>query len=491
MMTKRFGSCKKKGSCASVRHKVLLLLRYVMFSARRQFAEYVSSVPATFKGAGNRATGMSNGAKTESGVFLSIIVINFLFAFSCQYFAWAQAPMASAPEIFRQFSEHVVKIEVVETGSAARASIGTGFFASAAGHIVTNYHVISKLIHSPERYRIVVINAAAQTVQANVLAVDVIYDLAILRSDLQAKGFLQFEPMEIQQGTRLYSLGHPKDLGLTIVEGTYNGLLQHTLYPKVHFTGSLNPGMSGGPTLTHAGRVAGINVATEGEQISYLVPAKRAQTLLKKTRDTSSRPAGSFLTEVGRQIHAYQANYLAGMFAEPKPSVLLGPYELPSKPAPFFRCWADAFRRKETPYVAVTHDCSTDDYLFVSTQQSSGIVRFFHQLLSTEELDPLRFYALYAAHLQAGKAGMAGNEEEVTAFRCHTRNVKNRTGKVRAALCARQYVKLPGLYDAVLKSATIGSRNVGLVSTLNLSGVDYANVEALSRRYLENIRWRR
>jgi serine protease Do len=438
----------------------------------------------------NCAAVPSKRRKATSGVLLSVL-INCICAFWCQYFVYAQKPAASAPEIFRQFSEHVLKIEVVETGSAARAAIGTGFFASSAGHIVSNYHVISKLIHSPERYRIQVINAAGQTASASVVAVDVIYDLAILVSDLQANGFLQFEGGAVQQGTRLYSLGHPRDLGLTIVEGTYNGLLQHTLYPKIHFTGSLNPGMSGGPTLTQGGRVAGINVATEGEQISYLVPAKRAQALLDKSRDAASRPAGSFLAEVGRQIHAYQADYLAGMFAQSKPSVLLGPYELPSQPAAFFRCWADALRRKELPYVAVTHDCSTDDYLFVSTQQSSGIVRFFHHLLSTEELDPLRFYSLYSAHLQAGKAGMAGNEEEVTRFRCHTRNVKNRTGKVRAALCARQYVKLPGLYDAVLKAATIGSRNAGLVTTLSLSGVDYANIETLSRRYLENIRWRR
>jgi S1-C subfamily serine protease len=445
---------------------------------------------ASAKGAMSRAAAQAKrqrGSATVNSRFLLAGLVTFF----CQCSAWAQMPGANAPEIFRQFSDTVVKIEVVETGSAARAAIGTGFFATSAGHIITNYHVISKLIHSPQRYRIEVINAAGETVRANVLAVDVIYDLAILQSDLRAKRFLQFEAAQIQQGTRLYSLGHPKDLGLTIVEGTYNGLLQHTLYPKVHFTGSLNPGMSGGPTLTQLGRVAGINVATEGEQISYLVPAKRAEALLEKIHDAESRLAGSFLAEVGRQIHAYQADYLAGMFAAPKPSVFLGPYELPSKPAPFFRCWADAFRRKELPYVGVTHDCSTDDYLFVSTQQSSGIVRFFHQLLSTDELDPVRFYSLYSGHLEAGKAGMPGNEEEVTPFRCYTRNVKNQTGKMRAALCARQYVKLPGLYDAVLRAATLGSRNAGLVTTLSLAGVDYGNVEILSRRYLENIRWRR
>jgi S1-C subfamily serine protease len=426
----------------------------------------------------------------KPGYFVAF-AFGVMLALASPRIAWCQPLATTTPEIFRQFSEHVVKIEVVETGSAAKASIGTGFFATAAGHIVTNYHVVSKLIHSPERYRIEVTDAAGRTNQATVLAVDVIYDLAVVRGAAPAKGFLKFESAPIQQGTRLYSLGHPKDLGLTIVEGTYNGLLQHTLYPKVHFTGSLNPGMSGGPTLTQAGLVAGINVATEGEQISYLVPAERAQALVEKTRGREGRPAASFLSEVGRQIHVYQADYLAGMFAKPKPSVLLGPYELPTKPTPFFRCWADALRRKELPYVAVSHYCSTDDFLFVSSEQSSGIIGFFHQFLSTDELDPIRFYSLYAAQLTAGKIGMPGNEEEVTPYRCYTRNVKNQTGKVRAALCARQYVKLPGLYDALLKVATVGSRNAGLVSTLSLSGVSYNNVETLSRRYLENIRWRR
>jgi hypothetical protein len=148
-------------------------------------------------------------------------------------------------------------------------------------------------------------------------------------------------------------------------------------------------------------------------------------------------------------------------------------------------------RRKELPYVVITHDCSTDDYLFVSSEQSSGIVRLFHQFLSTVELDPIRFYSLFGAQFAAGALGMPGNEEEVTPFRCYTRNVRNQTGKVRAALCARQYLKLPGLYDAMLKVATLGSRNAGVVSTLALSGVDYNHIETLSRRYLENIRWRR
>jgi S1-C subfamily serine protease len=414
-----------------------------------------------------------------------------LAALSPQGLLRAQNMGATTQEIFKQFSEHVVKIEVVETGSAAKASIGTGFYASGGGHIVTNYHVISKLIHTPDRYRIEVTDLSGQPNPATVLGVDVVYDLAVLRTNRRPKGYLTLESKGVDQGTRLYSLGHPRDLGLTIVEGTYNGLLKHTLYPKVHFTGSLNPGMSGGPALTQAGRVVGVNVATEGEQISYLVPAERVFALLERTTKVQDPSANSFLAEVGRQIHANQARYLAGLFLAKTPSVTLGPYSLPTKPTEFFRCWADALRRKELPYVAVSHDCSTDDYLFVSSEQSSGIVRFYHQLLSTDELNPAQFFTLYSGQFQAGNTAVFGNEEEVTRFRCQTRNVRTQTGKLKAVLCARQYVKLPGLYDAAFRVATLGARNVGLVTTLSLSGASFENVQTLTRRYIENIKWHR
>jgi hypothetical protein len=249
--------------------------------------------------------------------------------------------------------------------------------------------------------------------------------------------------------------------------------------------------MSGGPTLTQSGRVVGVNVATEGEQISFLVPAERVLALLQRTAKTDRPQANSFLAEVGRQIHANQARYLAGMFSKTTPSVSLGPYSLPTKPAEFFRCWADALRRKELPYTAVTHDCSTDDNIFVSSEQSSGIVRFYHQMLSTEELNPPQFFTLYSGQFQAGNAALFGNEEEVTPFRCQTRNVRTETGKLKAVLCARQYVKLPGLYDAAFRAATIGARNVGLVTTLSLSGASFDNIQLLTRRYIESIKWRR
>ena len=118
-------------------------------------------------------------------------------------------------------------------------------------------------------------------------------------------------------------------------------------------------------------------------------------------------------------------------------------------------------------------------------------MRFYHQLLSTEELNPARFFTLYSSQVQAGNVALFGNEEEVTPFRCLARNLQTQGGKLKGVLCARQYVKLPGLYDAVFRGATLGARNVGLVTTLSLSGVSFENIQALTRRYAEAIKWRR
>jgi serine protease Do len=176
----------------------------------------------------------------------------------------------------------VVKIEVVETGSAAKASIGSGFFVTAAGEVITNYHVISKLIHTPERYRAELVDARGTRSPVRVLGVDVVHDLAVLRGELRPRTHFTLAATPIAQGSRIYSLGHPEDLGLSIVEGTYNGLLSHTLHPRIHFTGAVNPGMSGGPAITDDGAVIGINVATSGDAISFLVPVERAIALVAR-----------------------------------------------------------------------------------------------------------------------------------------------------------------------------------------------------------------
>ncbi len=400
----------------------------------------------------------------------------------------APTPAATA-DVFRRNADRVVKIQVVETASAAKASIGSGFYVTDRGHIVTNYHVVSELVHAPERYRAEVIDIQGALHPVTVLGVDVVHDLAVLGADLKPSAFFSLDVLAIEQGNRLYALGHPEDLGLSIVEGTYNGLLSHTLHPRIHFTGSLNSGMSGGPTITDDGRVVGINVATSGNQISFLVPVERAAGLLARTLSPAGKAAAPTLEQVGRQLRDYQDVYLRDMFAGKTEMVNLGPFRVVTQPAPFFRCWADATRSEELLYEEVTHICSTDDFLFIAGDHSSGVVEVEHRFLSTKKLGPTRFFSLYASVFDQDETP-SGSEEHVTSWKCSTRNVRNATVPMRAVLCLRRYRKLGELYDGVLKVAILGRRDAGLVSMLTLSGVTFENIDMLSRRYMERIAWR-
>ncbi len=402
--------------------------------------------------------------------------------------AGAQDPDAATSEVFSRYAAHVVKIEVAERGSGAKAELGSAFFVTTRGHLITNYHVVAKLIHDPDRYRAQLVDAGGSRDSVTVLAVDVVHDLAVLSTRRRGPHF-ELRAARLAQGRRLYALGHPRDLGLAIVEGTYNGRLQHTLYERIHFTGSLNPGMSGGPAITGAGVVAGVNVATAGNQVSFLVPVERAAALLARVMAPGYEPPDAWLPDVGRQIRSYQDAYVRTLFADSVPTVALGSFRVPTQPAPFFRCWADADRDEDEPYEAVEHLCSTDDFLYVTRDHSSGLVEFDHRLITSDKLNRYRFAALYTAQYRTKDVKLVGGADEVTGFRCRTDDVANGDLTFKTAFCVRRYRKFPGLYDAVVRAAALGHASTGLVTTLTMSGVSFENALLLTRRYLGSIAW--
>ena len=103
--------------------------------------------------------------------------------------------------------------------------------------------------------------AQGRTGSAELLAIDVIHDLALLRlRGAQGAAPIEFTPLAFRsasaplaKGERLYSLGNPLDVGFAVAEGIYNGPVERSFLPQIFFGGSLNPGMSGGPAVDDAG----------------------------------------------------------------------------------------------------------------------------------------------------------------------------------------------------------------------------------------------
>ena len=400
----------------------------------------------------------------------------------------AQELASVTPGVFGRYGDRVVRIQVTELSSGAKVVVGSGFFIDDHGRLVTNYHVVADLVQDPERYRARLGDGQTPGDTAAIVGIDVVHDLAILQAPPRPRPHFSLGPITVRQGGRLYAFGYPRDLGLSIVEGTYNGLLQHTLYPDLHFTGSLNRGMSGGPTVTADGRVVGVNVSTAGNQLSFLVPVANAIALASRAAARGYRPP-ALLEEVARQIRAYQDVYLTSLFTDSTQTVDLGPFRVPTRPAPFFRCWGSVPPARDLPYDEAAHSCSTDDEMYIARDQESGVVEMTHELISSTSLSTARFYALYTSIFKRDNTP-SGAEDQVTSWRCATRNLTNGGLALRTVLCLRAYRKLAGLYDGVVKVAVLGRPHDGLVSTLTLSGASFENIQAVADRFLKAFAWR-
>lgn len=406
-----------------------------------------------------------------------------------------QLPEASLPpathELFERIKRRVAQVRIIESRSGTKSSIGSAFFVSADGHALTNYHVVSDLVMHPEDYTAEIVRDGQEPVPVKLLDVDVVHDLAVIRLVQPVPDFFQLLDKPPPQGTRLFAMGNPRDLGITIVEGTYNGLVQEALYDRVHFTGAINPGMSGGPSLTGEGRVVGVNVATMGNQVGFLVPVEHAQALL--TRALAAKPEdaepAALLASVRTQLLEHQQRITERLLANPLPQQSLGPYRVPGRWLPFLKCWGDTPHAPEAQYTVTNYHCSSEDDLFLSSDHRTGAVAYSHQHLSSTKLGTLRFSALFSAYFSSDPATVEATREDVTNFRCHSEFVSSGGLTLRAALCLRAYKKFPGLYDLVLRAAALPSNNQGMDTSFTLAGFSPENARKLARHYLEGLSW--
>lgn len=401
----------------------------------------------------------------------------------------AAPPGAHADEVFERYGQLVVQVRIIDRASGEKTALGSGFFADPEGYLVTNYHVVSDLVQHPDQYLAEMVDDDGGATPLELLNLDVIHDLAILKTPEPPDESFQFATQTLAKGTRVFSLGNPYDLGSSIVEGTYNGLLENTLYEKIHFTGAINAGMSGGPAILGTGQVVGINVSTSGDEVSFLVPAKYAAKLLHETRSPNFKRRDDFLELLRAQLLANQEILMKSILDAKFDPVALGEYRLPGKIAPFFNCWGSSTRKKEFPYEIVTQECSTEDEIYLDSEHSAGSIDYQHSLISSSELNPLQFFALYETTFADDYSVADGSSDQVSRFACTSDFVGHQQSNFKVAFCVRAYKKLAGLYDAVLKVASLNSNRDGVQSTLVLSGVSFDNAERFARRYLESIAW--
>jgi S1-C subfamily serine protease len=142
---------------------------------------------------------------------------------------------------------------------------GTGFVWDAAGHVVTNYHVV-------QGAKVLTVKFASGDIRkASIVGVAPTYDLAVIHVD--GSGSLP-PPIAIgsskglKVGQEAFAIGSPFGLDQTLTSGIVSGLKRHIPTSRGHeithaiqTDAAINPGNSGGPLLDSEGRLIGVSTA--------------------------------------------------------------------------------------------------------------------------------------------------------------------------------------------------------------------------------------
>jgi serine protease Do len=395
-----------------------------------------------------------------------------------------------ARSLYEKTRDGVAQIRLLLGTSDAHAATGTGFVVGS-GLIVTNYHVVADKALEPETYQLEFVLPGGRRGPLEIVAVDVVHDLAVVKGDTAGAQTLGFREAPLQKGDKGFSLGYPLSQGLTVVEGIYNGRSEEQYYERIHFTGAINAGMSGGPVVDSGARVFGVNVAIhrQGQLVSFLVPAKFVRRLLARAATAGERDP-NFRSAVGTQLTAHQAGIMGALLKEALPVQRLGEFTLPAKAGAFMQCGAGTDREPNRPYTADSYYCYTYSSLYIDRRLHTGMVSYRHNILRGSDLGALRF-----AHLQesrfAGRFGDGFDRKHHTRYACEDQIVALEGTRAKMVMCVRRYKRFEGLYDVLVKLTTLGDPAIALQSVLDMEGVSYAAAADFMKRYLDSIQWHR
>ncbi|HTH48478.1 MAG TPA: trypsin-like peptidase domain-containing protein [Candidatus Limnocylindria bacterium] len=192
-------------------------------------------------------------------------------------------PERSVRDLVSLLGEGVVQVRTP-------SGLGSGFFITEDGYLITNFHVIegeTKL--SIEVYHM----KDGQLDRRNykdvrIVAMNKFNDLTLLKvEDKDAPKFrrvLLGDSEILSQGDHVFAIGSPLGLERTVTEGilsTTTRQMQGDLYLQT--TAQINPGNSGGPLFNLRGEVVGVTnmKLTFGEGLGFAIPVEQVKYFLR------------------------------------------------------------------------------------------------------------------------------------------------------------------------------------------------------------------
>jgi hypothetical protein len=396
----------------------------------------------------------------------------------------------TASALFETLRPLVYQIRVIDIASGDKTTIGSGFRVGADGLVATNFHVVSLLVHEPRNYRLELIDQHDASTVGTLVAVDVLHDLALLRDARTGGREFALHPPALAQGERIFSMGNPHDLGMTIIEGNYNGPVKSSRFERLLFSGSLNPGMSGGPAFNEGGAIVGVNVATGGDQLSFLVPVKYLEALLTQARNAP--PASDLKLAIAAELLRESDAFYRARIADDWRRASFGGVELPRELSPDMKCWGHNIDDDdgEVAYAGFHQHCRSEEYLFLEDDFYTGNFSYDYEWMTTSELNALQFYTAVEKRFKHPAGDNTDNEDHVGEYRCVTDFVALAGAPWKASICLRRYKEYAALQDASLVAVSLAAADRAAVVKMAATGIERKRALELFGKLLAAVTWK-
>ena len=390
--------------------------------------------------------------------------------------------------LFEQLKSMIFQIKVIDIGSGNKSTIGSGFLIDNKGSVATNYHVVSDFILEPEKYRIELLDHLDNTYPLSIINFDIIHDLALVKVAMpNSDSFLNISNKVLAKGNRIYSLGNPHDLGMAIIEGTYNGLVEGSRYKKYLFSGSLNGGMSGGPAIDSKGNIIGVNVSKGGEQLSFLVPVKHLKKLILSSTQALSK--NQYNIHSSKALQQDQDQYYSNLIEKDWSKKDFMTYTLPDKIDKSLKCWGHTLDKEKNKYDTTHRHCRTEDRIYLGGDIYTGGFSYNYSFIKSDGLNLFQFYNKLEKTYTL-KNFYNGDEEKTSNFKCDSNFIKVKNTKWKITTCIREYFDYRGLYDAGLLAMRIDQENEALSMSIKTTGISQKHIEDLHKKFLDSISWK-
>lgn len=397
----------------------------------------------------------------------------------------------SVSDLFSKYQSRILQIRVINEATGQKTSIGSGFIVGDGSLLATNYHVVSDAVQK-ENHRLEYVDNEDHTGPLTLMDVDVIHDLAVVKADHQLG-----EPFTLDrippQGAPLYALGNPHDLGFVIVDGINNGLLKKSAQARILFSGALNGGMSGGPTLNQAGKVVGVNVSylTSGNNISFIVPAQYLTSLIEKAEKGPSDINAS----ISEQLFSDNENYYRAALSRPWQTEKMSNFIVPLAMSDDVRCWDSSPDADVDDLVgAESVSCFNDRSTFINSDVSIGEFGYSYTHYYTREpLFDARFYRIYSKGYSMRFSRRP--QRDYGDFVCEADFVTIAGKPFKTTLCRQpsKHFEKDGetIDDMRLIAAQIGESQEGFMIEIALNGVQTNLGKAVMKHLLEQVQWQK